>query len=420
MNKFLLLASNSYKNKAIPLHFFSSVSNSVDFQKDLWIPQNGLGISEKSLQRWNNKNINPYTLKGDVLADQVVADLVKSNNQKWYKDFMRLSLTNKEELPSEYPSILRDYVHSHKLPVWTDKSKLKEGHLLYSRFALPIASILSWSSLPMLYSFKTGVEVLAKTGEITNNFGSRVLNTVRLVTAVGDSNGFEDSGKAIKTISKVRLTHAFVRYHLLHSEEKWDIEKFNIPINQRDQVVTLNSFSSLIIDGLERLRVDFEPREIEGYLHLWNVTGSIIGIEDYLLPQDLEDGYGTLRYATREFTEKCDSGVACQKALILYLEKKTVGKLGDGIHEVMMNFLLGEKVCNALGMQKSNNWTRMLIPFMKMGMKYYDDVGDNSKFLAKNSGFVMRNSLKIMAFIMRQGKMVDFELAKKVEQKLKM
>ena len=196
-------------------------SSKVNFENDLWVPHDpARGIQEATLKKYTKEVFDKAKQVGDQVADEAVAALVKNNEQKYYREFMKLQISNKEELPSSFPTALKDYVNSHKIPTWADRKKMVDGAHLFSRFTFPINSILSWSSLPVLFCFPEGVEVLGRTGELTtSNFGPRILNTVRFVTAVSDPKGFEPDGRAIKTIAKVRLTHAFVRYSLLNQKQ---------------------------------------------------------------------------------------------------------------------------------------------------------------------------------------------------------
>jgi len=248
----------------------------------------------------------------------------------------------------------------------------------------------------------------------------RILNTAKLVLAVGQPNNFTPHGNAINTIAKVRLSHAFVRNSLLNNpDEKWDPNLHNIPINQRDMAGTLVCFMGLVPDGLERFGVNFEPKEIEGYIHLWNITGQLIGIRSDLLVDDYEDCLGFARYFFRELSKQSQVGMDLQKALIEYLRIETPGKLGHGIHETMMRYLLGDKICDMLNIRKSD-WTRIFIPVVKMVMKDVDELGDRSEFFARESSFVFRNMLRMALYVLRQGKRVDFELAEKTEKQFHM
>lgn len=388
-------------------------SQSANYSNDIWQPLKGLGVAETTLKKYSAEVLTKIAYESDDFADETAKSLLKNNQKSYYKKFMSLSIRNNEELPKDYPDALRNYINSTKLPAWADKKLLNEGGILFSRFTLPIGSILNWSSLPFLYAFPTGVEVLGRTGELTDNYGPRILNTSRLVTAVANPRGFEPEGKTIRTILKVRLTHAFVRQGILNSKEGWDTPKYFHPINQRDLLATLITFSALILDGMERFQADFTEEEIKAYMHLWNVTGNIIGIKDAYLPENYEEGCRILRSCVRYHSGNCEFGMKATQALINYLKKVTPGKVGDGIHETMMIHLLGEKLCELVGIKKKFDWTNLLVPVWKTGIYYYDEFGDRSRGFSKGAGFLARKFTEILVFIMRQGKTADFELAKK-------
>jgi len=332
---------------------------------------------------------------------------------------MQESLRNMDKLPSHYPPEMQDFVNSHQLPSWADLELLKEGARFYDRYAFPIDAMLNWYSLPVTYTIPEGAIVLEKTGEIISHTMPRIVNTGRLLVAVGEPNNFSPHGKAIKVLSKVRLTHAFVRYSLLNDQnDPWDTVKNNIPINQRDTLGTLLVFSGLIIDGLEKLGVVIKPRDIEAYIHLWNVSGILLGIFPELLPQTTEDTFAIMRYICG-IAQRSDTGVALQKALTEYLKKYTPGTLGKGIHETMMRYLLGNNLADILDIRKDQDWTRHLIRIIRIRMKHYEKRGDKSEFYAWRHGVYEKTIIKLLEQYFHQGRRDEFELAKNMERLLK-
>jgi hypothetical protein len=393
-------------------HFSTTV-----IKPEIWKPYNKSEASQELLQKWGEK-LASSNLKGDPLADQTVEMLMKSNNQRWYMNFMRLQMLNFEDLPKEYPEPLREYVHEVKIPEWADNKRLSNGLDVYSKFSLPISSVLSWTSLPFLYTFPEGVEVLARTGEITHNCSQRITNTCRMIGSIGEPNAFTEKGRAITTISKVRLTHAFVRYSLKNGVD-WDLNKFSLPINQRDMAVTLMSFSALIIDSLEKLGADFEEYEYDGYIHLWNVVGCILGIDEELLPSSIEEGYVILRLSSRDMAYS-ENGEKATKALINFLHEKTPGKAGDHVHETMMNYLLGPEVYKILGIENKQSLLRFGVPFFRFMLRAYDKTGDKSKTFSNTMGRFSKKYLLYTEKIMRKGRIAEFELGQKLQNDLRM
>jgi hypothetical protein len=59
--------------------------------------------------------------------------------------------------------------------------------------------------------------------------------------------------------------HASVR-RLSAASPYWKTE-WNVPVNQEDLLLTLMSFSWVVMDGLEKLGVTVSPTDQEAYLH---------------------------------------------------------------------------------------------------------------------------------------------------------
>jgi hypothetical protein len=86
--------------------------------------------------------------------------------------------------------------------------------------------------------------------------------------------------------ARVRLMHAQVR-RLVRASGRWDDSAWGAPINQHDMVATILLFSTVLLEGLERLGVRVDPQEAEEAVHLWRYVGHVIGLEEELGPRDL-------------------------------------------------------------------------------------------------------------------------------------
>jgi hypothetical protein len=65
--------------------------------------------------------------------------------------------------------------------------------------------------------------------------------------------------------------------------------RLGVPINQEDLAGKLLAFSYVVADPIHRRGVRVPARDVDAYLHLWNVIGHLLGVRDELLVRDVAD-----------------------------------------------------------------------------------------------------------------------------------
>jgi hypothetical protein len=158
---------------------------------------------------------------------------------------------------------------------------------------------------------------------------------------------FDFGGKGFASILKVRLIHAAARYYV-QKDGKWDMA-WGMPVNQEDMAGTNLAFSLIVIRGLRKLGYVVEPEEQEGFLHLWNVIGSLLGITAELLTADIHS-VRELESAirTRQFSAS-EQGQALMASLIVLFSEAAKGA-GQNPRDVLglIRHLLGEEITDIL------------------------------------------------------------------------
>src|SRR5438045_2843901 len=66
----------------------------------------------------------------------------------------------------------------------------------------------------------------------------------------------------MRAAQKVRLLHATIRPLTLRTRD-WDLKAWGIPINQKDLTGTLMTFSYVILDAFDALRIEYTAKEGE-------------------------------------------------------------------------------------------------------------------------------------------------------------
>jgi hypothetical protein len=297
--------------------------------------------------RWSDAQLDAMRQTQDVVADPVVAALFAAGQVDAVNSLMK-TLVENDGLPPDAlpPSVVAYLSATGGLPEWADPNKIAAGERVFWRYGPAIIAVLTCYSLPFCYAGRKGVQVLALTARLRTNPTRRIIETAQMVVDVMRPGGLGAVGSGIRTAQKVRLMHAGVRC-LIGQYPGWKPE-FDLPINQEDLAGTLLSFSSITIDGLQRLGYALANDEIEGYLHAWKVVGHILGIRPDMLPVDYADANAlSARVAARQFAA-CDEGRYMTRALVEMLQHIVPGDLFDGVPELLMRHLLGDHTADIL------------------------------------------------------------------------
>lgn len=219
--------------------------------------------------------------------------------------------------PSHDDDVGRWLLGGPALPDWADDELIAAGQRFFAKWPLPIATALFCASLPTAYAAPRGAAVMEATSLLGERraVARRLAGTGYMIFDVMDpttvlrlqggggegGEGGEDSAagggalplhpgsQAHLTVRSVRLLHALVRQSLLAGGDSTWPPGTTVPINQEELVGTLLTFTVTVLDGLERLGIPVTPAEAAAYLHSWCVVGSVLGIDERLLPLTLDE-----------------------------------------------------------------------------------------------------------------------------------
>lgn len=298
-------------------------------------------------QFFQNTYLDSMRETADPLADAVVSELFQDGFnpmvEKSYTDF----IYNHQEIPSGFPLILKDYFLELQTPPDEASTKyILAGSKIFQQFAPDLMGMLGALSLPYCYASGKGVQVLHLSQRIRNNPAKRLLETASFVLDVCVPNAFLAEGKALRSIAKVRLMHAAIRFHTLKSG-LWNSD-WGIPINQEDMAGTNLAFSLIAIRGLRKLGHPVVPEQAHDFIQLWNFVGRKLGIKEELLPENNREAF----YLEKQISERgfypTPEGRELTRTLINHLMRETDAKLPV---ESLMYFLLGKDVAGNLGVK---------------------------------------------------------------------
>ncbi|HYQ00567.1 MAG TPA: oxygenase MpaB family protein [Polyangiaceae bacterium] len=220
-------------------------------------------------------------LRGDPIADTVIRQL----GPKIWADnaLMRDCRGNAQALPSQLSPVARRFFEEEaRLPTWFERTRVLSAQRWATDHLLTITVALFHASLPSAYAAEQGAKVLLATGRMAQDIDRRVNETARFVIDVLTIGAFEPYGLGIRATQQVRLVHAAVRAWLAPR----DGAAQEVPLNQEDLLGTLLTFSVVVVRALRRLDVTVSPADADDFFHLWRVVGSLLGVEDALLPLD--------------------------------------------------------------------------------------------------------------------------------------
>jgi hypothetical protein len=308
--------------------------------------------------RWTDALLDRMRRLGDPLADDPVAAVLDRGGVGEVNAMMRTLVRVDQLVPQDLPDELATYLaQTLPLPKWADQRKIVRGQRVFERWGVYICVCLFSASLPSSYAAAKGVQVLHLTARLDTDARRRVLETGQFLVDVLCVGSLDERGKGRRTIQRVRLMHAAVR-HLIKARNGqqpglWNPE-WNEPINQEDLAGTLLAFSGAVIEPLRRLGIRLSAKDIDAYLHLWNVVGHLLGVHDELLVRDADDATALIAAIERRQFKPSSAGQELTSALLELLDEMTPGRQFDDLNPALIRHLIGDEVADMLGVPQSD------------------------------------------------------------------
>jgi hypothetical protein len=308
--------------------------------------------------RWTDALLDRMRQLGDPLADGPVAAVLERGGVDAVNAMMQTLVRVDQPVPEEMPDEIRAYlVETLLLPDWADMGKIKRGQQLFETWGLEIACCLFCASLPSAYAAAKGVKVLYLTARLDTDARRRVMETGQFLIDVANVGGLDENGKGRRAIQRVRLMHAAVR-HLIKARNEltpgmWHPD-WGTPINQEDLAGTRMSFSYVFSEPMRRLGVRVPAKDVEAYLHLWNVIGHLLGVRDELLVHDIADATALVDTIRRRQFEASLEGQELTRALLDLMDELTPVHRLDGTISPLIRHLIGDETADLLLIPKSD------------------------------------------------------------------
>ena len=292
---------------------------------------------------------------GDPAADDVINALFAGGDERVQRanQFLRSLVDNDDVIQANTDPKLRAFLEQTAPPAWADQARIERGAELFQRLGPYMITLLNMYALPMTYTARKGVQVLARTNRLQSNAIRRITETAQMIIDVMRPGGLaldpQQYGTGIRSAQKVRLLHAAIRYLIQHHDRTWQAD-WGVPINQEDMAGTLLSFSVLILDGLAKLDIELSDEEKDAYLHCWNVIGHFMGVREELLIHDRDSAVLLAQRIQSRQAAACPEGQALTQALLQVIEHMIPGNALDNVPVRLMRFFVGEAAAQQLGL----------------------------------------------------------------------
>lgn len=347
------------------------------------------------------EQLEAFRQQSDPLADDVVKQIMASGSGRSISEIFDKLIRNKDYDAIDLPPEISNYFKTTGgLPEWADQAKIKAGQEVFAEFGPSICLLLLCKSLPEAYSCKKGAQVMFQTGRMAEGpegslkrFTRRLMETSQFVINVCSPGGFDSDGAGLITAQKVRLIHATIRYFIMDSG-RWDAEDLGLPINQEDLAGTLQSFSSLILEGLGQLGITLNQKQIEGYFHCWRIAGHIVGLDPQLNPETYEEGLAVGYSILNHQKAKSEAGAVLTKAVVDFMEDLMPGNVFNGTPSILIRYFVGDKTADMLSVHKEEGLLPVVLPrLLKLVFHLEEKLEQNSKLYREIAGHV---SIKVL------------------------
>lgn len=293
---------------------------------------------------------------GDPLCDAWLADAenLPAHGMKLFRQALHDGVDSVADAPESLNAL---FAQTDAEPDWLDRELVAMGSNALGRYPLKQGLMLQSVALMGGYSVPALAQPLHRTNALTRSVVPRIARTLAFTAAVTMPNGLTFGEVGYRQAIHTRVVHGLVRANLMKAtqrqSDRWDVERFGLPISQTDMIATNMVFSLTVIHGLLAFKCQLSDEEQAGILHLWRYVAHLLGIDDVLMPK----------------TEQ-----ACNQWLYSYLvtqkmDAKSARPLAQSLHDLPM--LIEDNAFK--GIAKMEQQLRAGITRMYWG----DDIGDD-------------------------------------------
>ena len=333
--------------------------------------------------QWTDDFLTRQRQVGDPKGDEAIRTIFARQDIRALDGFMAQLVAN-DEIPSNLPTEIRAFLEATSmLPRWADVERIRAAAQLFNIYGLVSLASLVCASLPECYTMRIGVRILALTNQLGGHTNRRLHQTAAMVLAVMGRHGLEPDGSGLRQAQKVRLIHAAIRYRILSAVGAdgvpasaatevpvliggavrsvndvlakgafdWQIARDGWPINQEDLAFTLLTFGHVIPQAMRRFGVKLTNDEYDAFLHAWNVTGFVLGVDEALMAHTVEEAEDLFARIKKRQAGPSAAGARLTDSLLRVVEKDILRlRILRPLGPVLVRMLVGNPTAAILGL----------------------------------------------------------------------
>ena len=168
-----------------------------------------------------------------------------------------------------------------------NEASIVRGQAFFEANAWMVNFAFLMAALPLSYCGADGARLLQLTGQLDQKPKRRVFETALLLLELAQPGSLAVGQPGYLTIRRLRLLHGVVRRTV---QDHPLPPGASGPINQLDLLGMVWNFALTPLDVCAAMGVKVRGDERQGWLHLWNLVGDLLGIQhpdgDALFPMD--------------------------------------------------------------------------------------------------------------------------------------
>jgi endo-cleaving rubber dioxygenase len=299
----------------------------------------------------------------DDETDPLVASLLDRGDVPRVNELLRGWRYNAQPLPTGLPADVREYIeHARQIPSWTDQTRLSRAFQFYTKRGLYLGLCYGFGSGMLSTAIPNEARAVyySKGGE---DMRDRITKTAKLGHDIGDVNAYRPDGDMIVTCVKTRMTHAAVR-HLLPQSPYWPAHNGEkpIPISQADIMVTWHSLATFAHRQMARWGLRNTSTELDGFLHLWQVTAHMLGVRDEYIPATWAEADAQAQQVLDPVIAATPEGIKLADILLDIAQLSIIDLNGDGVTPLrpvmhaLTRYMLGDAITDSLQIPREDAW----------------------------------------------------------------
>jgi len=252
-------------------------------------------------------------------------------------------------------------------PPWLDPGAVERGARAFRRFGSAVFRFAGSITLAGYLEASVAKPLALSGAYVGAGTRERFLETVSFWIEVSEPGGLEVTAPGFAAALRVRLLHATVRVRL-DGHPEWRRERWGVPINTGDALLTLMGGS--LAPGIGMQVLGFRPSraDIEAMLHFWRRVGQLMGIRFSPYPETVEDALRVAWIALFKGSQRAgEDGRALCRSYDEAFAPEDAGLrawLEHGLHRGMTALFLPPPIARKQGLPPAGLWALApLLPF---------------------------------------------------------